>query len=175
MLTSHHQDSSPMMFHVTTSAQLPPDVAGEHGQPLMGFRQDDQGLRLGFAAPSQVGQMRMLGVNSNCSKRCEKKARKPRYAFQTRSAVDILDDGYRWRKYGQKAVKNSTFPRSYYRCTHPGCHVKKQVQRTAKDKGVVTTTYEGVHSHPIQKPADNFESMLRQMQIYNPSLNPTSA
>ena len=41
----------------------------------------------------------------------EKKARKPKYAFQTRSRVDILDDGYRWRKYGQKAVKNNKFPR----------------------------------------------------------------
>nr|DAD30516.1 TPA_asm: hypothetical protein HUJ06_009367 [Nelumbo nucifera] len=44
-------------------------------------------------------------------KKGEKKIRKPRYAFQTRSHVDILDDGYRWRKYGQKAVKNNKFPR----------------------------------------------------------------
>ncbi|KAG6600549.1 putative WRKY transcription factor 24, partial [Cucurbita argyrosperma subsp. sororia] len=35
----------------------------------------------------------------------------PRVAFQTRSAEDVLDDGYRWRKYGQKAVKHSTHPR----------------------------------------------------------------
>ncbi|KAI5679394.1 hypothetical protein M9H77_10344 [Catharanthus roseus] len=43
----------------------------------------------------------------------DKKVRKPRYAFQTRSQVDILDDGYRWRKYGQKAVKNNKFPRGF--------------------------------------------------------------
>jgi len=30
----------------------------------------------------------------------------------TKSEVDHLEDGYRWRKYGQKAVKNSPFPRS---------------------------------------------------------------
>lgn len=42
----------------------------------------------------------------------KEKTRKPRFAFQTRSQVDILDDGYRWRKYGQKAVKNNKFPRS---------------------------------------------------------------
>lgn len=41
----------------------------------------------------------------------KKKMRKTKYAFQTRSQVDILDDGYRWRKYGQKAVKNNLFPR----------------------------------------------------------------
>lgn len=44
-------------------------------------------------------------------KKGEKKVKKPRFAFQTRSHVDILDDGYRWRKYGQKAVKNNKFPR----------------------------------------------------------------
>ena len=41
----------------------------------------------------------------------KKKVSRPRFAFQTRSANDILDDGYRWRKYGQKAVKNSAHPR----------------------------------------------------------------
>nr|AMA07781.1 WRKY transcription factor 75 [Mentha spicata] len=96
----------------------------------------------------------------------DKKSKKPRFAFQTRSQVDILDDGYRWRKYGQKAVKNNRFPRSYYRCTHQGCNVKKQVQRLSKDEGIVVTTYEGVHSHPIQKSTDNFDHILSQMQIY---------
>ncbi|KAK7336094.1 hypothetical protein VNO77_16625 [Canavalia gladiata] len=112
-----------------------------------------------------------LGGNNsgnNNRKKGEKKVRKPRYAFQTRSQVDILDDGYRWRKYGQKAVKNNKFPRSYYRCTHQGCNVKKQVQRLTKDEGVVVTTYEGVHTHPIEKTTDNFEHILSQMQIYTP-------
>lgn len=48
----------------------------------------------------------------NSSGKMKKKTRKPKYAFQTRSQVDILDDGYRWRKYGQKAVKANRFPRS---------------------------------------------------------------
>jgi len=43
--------------------------------------------------------------------RVKKTTRVPRFAFQTRSADDVLDDGYRWRKYGQKSVKNSTYPR----------------------------------------------------------------
>ncbi|KAL5797210.1 hypothetical protein ACOSQ2_002030 [Xanthoceras sorbifolium] len=98
----------------------------------------------------------------------EKKVKKPRFAFQTRSQVDILDDGYRWRKYGQKAVKNNKFPRSYYRCTHQGCNVKKQVQRLTKDEGIVVTTYEGMHTHSIDRPTDNFEHILSQMQIYPP-------
>ena len=40
-----------------------------------------------------------------------KKVNPSRIAFHTRSIDDILDDGYRWRKYGQKAVKNSNHPR----------------------------------------------------------------
>ncbi|GMN56599.1 hypothetical protein TIFTF001_025722 [Ficus carica] len=44
-------------------------------------------------------------------KQGNQKARRHKFAFQTRSQVDVLDDGYRWRKYGQKTVKNSIFPR----------------------------------------------------------------
>lgn len=31
--------------------------------------------------------------------------------LQTRSEVDLLDDGYKWRKYGQKVVKGTQHPR----------------------------------------------------------------
>ncbi|KAK7854651.1 probable WRKY transcription factor 43 [Quercus suber] len=99
----------------------------------------------------------------------DKKVKRHRFAFQTRSHVDILDDGYRWRKYGQKAVKNSKFPRSYYRCTHKGCNVKKQIQRLSKDEEIVVTTYEGMHSHPLEKTTDSFEQILQQLQTPAPS------
>ncbi|XP_010112967.2 probable WRKY transcription factor 43 [Morus notabilis] len=94
-----------------------------------------------------------------------RKASRPRFAFQTRSADDILDDGYRWRKYGQKAVKNSSYPRSYYRCTHHTCNVKKQVQRLSKDTSIVVTTYEGIHNHPCEKLMETLTPLLRQMQF----------
>ncbi|XP_057470412.1 probable WRKY transcription factor 48 [Actinidia eriantha] len=81
-------------------------------------------------------------------KKNPKRATEPRFAFMTRSEVDHLDDGYRWRKYGQKAVKNSPFPRSYYRCTTPSCGVKKRVERSSDDRSIVVTTYEGTHTHP---------------------------
>ena len=34
-----------------------------------------------------------------------------RIGFRTRSEVDVLDDGFKWRKYGKKAVKSSPNPR----------------------------------------------------------------
>ncbi|XP_042503382.1 probable WRKY transcription factor 75 [Macadamia integrifolia] len=142
---------------------------------FQGWKTDDQTDVLRSSQPSIRNASSNGGTGSNVSesemkagkKKGEKKVRKPRYAFQTRSHVDILDDGYRWRKYGQKAVKNNKFPRSYYRCTHQGCNVKKQVQRLSKDEGVVVTTYEGMHMHPIEKSTDNFEHILNQMQIYS--------
>ncbi|KAL3508963.1 hypothetical protein ACH5RR_028364 [Cinchona calisaya] len=84
---------------------------------------------------------------SNPRKKGEKKPRQQRFAFVTKSEVDHLEDGYRWRKYGQKAVKNSPFPRSYYRCTSQKCTVKKRVERSYQDPSVVITTYEGQHNH----------------------------
>ncbi|KQJ83894.1 hypothetical protein BRADI_5g17395v3 [Brachypodium distachyon] len=46
-----------------------------------------------------------------------RKMREPRFCFQTRSDVDVLDDGYKWRKYGQKVVKNSLHPSFPFWCS----------------------------------------------------------
>ncbi|KAL2519319.1 putative WRKY transcription factor 3 [Abeliophyllum distichum] len=73
----------------------------------------------------------------------------PRIIVQTTSEVDLLDDGYRWRKYGQKVVKGNPHPRSYYKCTNPGCNVRKHVERAAGDPKAVITTYEGKHNHDV--------------------------
>ncbi|KAJ0089981.1 hypothetical protein Patl1_13868 [Pistacia atlantica] len=71
-----------------------------------------------------------------------------RVAFKTKSEIEILDDGYRWRKYGKKMVKNSPNPRNYYKCWIEGCPVKKRVERDREDPSYVITTYEGLHTHP---------------------------
>ncbi|XP_054803634.1 WRKY transcription factor 23-like [Prosopis cineraria] len=95
----------------------------------------------GDGKPKTNNQLRAKKTN-------QKKQREPRFAFMTKSEVDHLDDGYRWRKYGQKAVKNSPFPRNYYRCTSVSCNVKKRVERSFTDPSTVVTTYEGQHTHP---------------------------
>lgn len=56
------------------------------------------------------------------------------------------DDGYNWRKYGQKQVKGSEFPRSYYKCSYPNCPVKKKVERSV-DGQVTEIIYKGQHNH----------------------------
>ncbi|XP_052118885.1 WRKY transcription factor 23 [Arachis duranensis] len=97
------------------------------------------------AAPSSQHADKVLKAKKTNGKKREREAR---YAFMTKSEVDHLEDGYRWRKYGQKAVKNSPFPRSYYRCTSGSCNVKKRVERSFTDPTIVVTTYEGQHTHP---------------------------
>ncbi|XP_020882978.1 probable WRKY transcription factor 43 isoform X2 [Arabidopsis lyrata subsp. lyrata] len=90
-----------------------------------------------------------------------KKMKNPRFAFRTKSDSDLLDDGYRWRKYGQKSVKNSLYPR----CTQHMCNVKKQVQRLSKETNMVETTYEGIHNHPCEEHMQTLTPLLHQMQF----------
>lgn len=79
----------------------------------------------------------------------QKTVTEPRIIVQTKSEVDLLDDGYRWRKYGQKVVKGNPNPRSYYKCTYAGCNVRKHVERASTDPKSVITTYEGKHNHDV--------------------------
>lgn len=81
--------------------------------------------------------------------------REPRVVVQTTSDIDILDDGYRWRKYGQKVVKGNPNPRSYYKCTNAGCSVRKHVERASHDPKAVITTYEGKHNHDVPAPRNS--------------------
>ncbi|MBA0808499.1 hypothetical protein Gohar_024234 [Gossypium harknessii] len=77
----------------------------------------------------------------------EEDAGKFKVAFRTRSCLEIMDDGYKWRKYGKKKIKNNPNPRHYYRCSREGCKVKKRVEREREDEQFVITTYEGKHNH----------------------------
>ncbi|KAF3340124.1 putative WRKY transcription factor 75 [Carex littledalei] len=129
-------------------------------QPVQGSLMNEEGEENG-ASGSSGSSSKEKGKSTGRGK----KMTRPRFAFQTRSANDILDDGYRWRKYGQKAVKNSAYPRSYYRCTHHTCNVKKQVQRLSKDTSVVVTTYEGVHNHPCEKLMEALSPLIKQIQF----------
>ncbi|XP_078432169.1 putative WRKY transcription factor 75 [Wolffia australiana] len=72
---------------------------------------------------------------------------KSRIGFRTKSEIDVLEDGYKWRKYGKKSVKSNPNLRNYYRCTTGGCFVKKRIERDADDASCVITVYEGRHNH----------------------------
>ncbi|XP_076904989.1 putative WRKY transcription factor 65 isoform X2 [Bidens hawaiensis] len=58
-------------------------------------------------------------------------------------------DSWAWRKYGQKPIKGSPYPRGYYRCSSSkGCPARKQVERSRTDPTMVMVTYSCDHNHP---------------------------
>jgi hypothetical protein len=61
------------------------------------------------------------------------------------------EDGYNWRKYGQKQVKGSEYTRSYYKCTQAHCPMKKKVERS-HDGQVTEIVYKGEHNHTKPQP-----------------------
>ncbi|KAL8149384.1 putative WRKY transcription factor 70 [Apium graveolens] len=92
-----------------------------------------------------------------------------------KSVTSKLEDGYSWRKYGQKGILNSKYPRCYFRCTYKheqGCQALKQVQQD--DNGMFNITYFGQHtckkSADIAKAAQTLsepDSLLTSRTLYN--------
>ncbi|KAL3679016.1 hypothetical protein R1sor_021972 [Riccia sorocarpa] len=61
----------------------------------------------------------------------------------------LPSDLWAWRKYGQKPIKGSPFPRGYYRCSSSkGCSARKQVERSRTDPSMLIITYTAEHNHP---------------------------
>ncbi|XP_021754249.1 WRKY transcription factor 22-like [Chenopodium quinoa] len=61
----------------------------------------------------------------------------------------VESDKWNWRKYGEKVIKGSPYPRSYYRCSYAGgCLARKQVEQSISDPGLFLITYMEEHSHP---------------------------
>ncbi|KAK4431421.1 putative WRKY transcription factor 27 [Sesamum alatum] len=62
---------------------------------------------------------------------------------------ELSADSWAWRKYGQKPIKGSPYPRNYYRCsTSKGCAARKQVEQSPNDPGIFVVSYTGEHTHP---------------------------
>ncbi|KAL8539419.1 hypothetical protein ACS0TY_001149 [Phlomoides rotata] len=84
------------------------------------------------------------------------------------------EDGYTWRKYGQKEILGSTYPRAYYRCTHQkfyNCPAKKQVQRLDDDPSTFEITYRGNHTCHMSSTAPS----APMPPLEQASLHPTTA
>ncbi|XP_078435701.1 putative WRKY transcription factor 35 [Wolffia australiana] len=61
----------------------------------------------------------------------------------------IPPDLWAWRKYGQKPIKGSPYPRGYYRCSSSKqCSARKQVEKSRSDPRMLVITYTSEHNHP---------------------------
>ncbi|KAL8248754.1 hypothetical protein R6Q59_005622 [Mikania micrantha] len=138
-----------------------PPTQANHGAPMnqhTSFEQRpaDAGQQVNHVVPNEVQgdatNLKKRKTDLGCVDRASSSrvmATESKIVVQTRSEVDILDDGFKWRKYGQKVVKGNTYPRSYYKCASKGCKVRKHVERVYLDPKSVVTTYEGKHKHDI--------------------------
>ncbi|XP_076922317.1 putative WRKY transcription factor 58, partial [Bidens hawaiensis] len=59
------------------------------------------------------------------------------------------NDGYKWRKYGQKQVKASELPRTYYKCTQTNCPATKNIGHFLGGD-ISDIIYRGQHNHEPQ-------------------------
>ncbi|KAG7554423.1 WRKY domain [Arabidopsis suecica] len=127
---------------------------GSHNHPKPQSTKRSSSTAAAAHQNSSHGDGKDIGEDEADAKRWkrEENVKEPRVVVQTTSDIDILDDGYRWRKYGQKVVKGNPNPRSYYKCTFTGCCVRKHVERAFQDPKSVITTYEGKHKHQIPTP-----------------------
>ncbi|KAJ6702744.1 WRKY TRANSCRIPTION FACTOR PROTEIN 1-RELATED [Salix viminalis] len=57
----------------------------------------------------------------------------------------LPEDGYEWKKYGQKFIKNIGKIRSYFKCQKKNCVAKKSVEWASPNN--LRIVYKGSHSH----------------------------
>ncbi|XP_023551273.1 probable WRKY transcription factor 27 isoform X1 [Cucurbita pepo subsp. pepo] len=87
-------------------------------------------------------------VQSNIPKSRKRKNQQKRTVCHV-TADNLSTDMWAWRKYGQKPIKGSPYPRNYYRCSSSkGCGARKQVERSNADPESFIITYTGEHIHP---------------------------
>ncbi|QHO29779.1 hypothetical protein S245_025707 [Arachis hypogaea] len=117
-----------------------------------------------LSAGSEDSDRDLRDHDPNASK---KRKSLPRWTKQIRVGPGMgvegpLDDGYSWRKYGQKDILEATYPRGYYRCTHrnvQGCLATKQVQRSDEDPNMFEITYRGSHTCTMASSSSNSASL----------------
>ncbi|EOA12794.1 hypothetical protein CARUB_v10025744mg [Capsella rubella] len=80
-----------------------------------------------------------------------------------------------WRKYGQKPIKASVYPRSYYRCSSSkGCSARKQVERYQTDPNMLLITYFSEHNHPCPTESNALAGSIRSSSSSKCSVITTS-
>lgn len=115
---------------------------------------------------------RSSGTSTDCAAKADGGVYTPKYKRrknqQKRVTIQVSADGlgsdmWAWRKYGQKPIKGSPYPRSYYRCSSSkGCLARKQVEQSCSDPGMFIITYTAEHSHSQPTRRNSLAGTIRQ-------------
>ncbi|XP_062184603.1 WRKY transcription factor WRKY51-like [Phragmites australis] len=130
----------------------PPPGAASCGKLPLSFASAGQKRRCDDHAHSENDAGGKYGANGgrcHCSKRRKHRVKHTiRVPAISPKVADIPADEYSWRKYGQKPIKGSPYPRGYYKCsTVRGCPARKHVERDPGEPSMLIVTYEGEHRH----------------------------
>ncbi|CAI9782207.1 unnamed protein product [Fraxinus pennsylvanica] len=88
----------------------------------------------------------------------------------------VPSDLWAWRKYGQKPIKGSPYPRGYYRCSSSkGCSARKQVERSRTDPNMLVITYTSEHNHPWPTQRNALAGSTRSQPSKNSSSAPKNS
>ncbi|KAK7837415.1 probable WRKY transcription factor 27 isoform X1 [Quercus suber] len=120
-------------------------------QRLQGPRQQQQQQQVyqqEFLKPQASSPMSLPTMQSQVP-RARKRKNQQKRTVRHVTADNLSADVWAWRKYGQKPIKGSPYPRNYYRCSSTkGCPARKQVERSNTDPNTFIITYTGEHTHP---------------------------
>ncbi|XP_010055079.2 WRKY transcription factor 22 isoform X2 [Eucalyptus grandis] len=152
--------SEPLVFQSAAVSALP-SFGGVNGQPA--FRQQPNPANNNGSAPASSSSSCMTSSQSQASRKRRKNQLKKVCHVPAES---LSSDIWAWRKYGQKPIKGSPYPRGYYRCSSSkGCLARKQVERNRSDPGMFVVTYTAEHNHPAPTHRNSLAGSTRQKPV----------
>lgn len=96
--------------------------------------------------------------------------------YRNRGEVYPPPDSWSWRKYGQKPIKGSPYPRGYYRCSSSkGCPARKQVERSRHDPTTILMTYSSDHNHSLPASKNNRQNSPAKTEPASGATSPSSS
>uniref|UniRef100_A0A7N0R9Z9 WRKY domain-containing protein n=1 Tax=Kalanchoe fedtschenkoi TaxID=63787 RepID=A0A7N0R9Z9_KALFE len=139
-----------------SSLSMDGSIANPNGGVLQYFgasRSLDQNLQLQkrkCKGRGENGSLKCGSSRCHCSKKRKHRVKRSiKVPAISNKLADIPPDDYSWRKYGQKPIKGSPYPRGYYKCSSMrGCPARKHVERSLEEPTMLIVTYEGEHNHP---------------------------
>ncbi|KAD3641368.1 hypothetical protein R6Q59_003942 [Mikania micrantha] len=121
-------------IHIIHQNYLDPD------KEIQQFQDQEQEIKKFSGSSSNTSQL--------APKLKKRKNQQKRVVVQV-TAAGLSSDPWAWRKYGQKPIKGSIYPRSYYRCSSSkACLARRQVEQSCTDSSIYILTYTADHNHP---------------------------
>ncbi|KAJ6434846.1 hypothetical protein OIU84_000149 [Salix udensis] len=120
-------------LHVPESEQQSSSISNGNVGSRIKDRSDDEseskrnfGSREKNAAEPRL-KIRIKERSAPCSVPALKTKKEPEIIIHTVSDEGSSNDGYRWRKYGQKMLQGNSLVRSYYRCSSSACPAQSRL------------------------------------------------